>query len=258
MGGLVWRSAKLTACCECTFSTSNPNNNPPPPTISSRSLTSSSVKSVYLGYDFVTVTKSPEATWDSVSPVVFEQLMDHFASGDLAVSPDAPSSSASSSSSSSSPSSTSDFDDTEILPSDSEVVAMVKELLATRIRPSVQSDGGNIRFVSFDEQTGIVHVKLEGSCVGCPSSSVTLKNGVENMLKHYVMEVKGVHNVEEGEGECKHDGGHEGHGKEGKKKGTNWEPEDVIFEGGEGNEEERKKEAEYRKKLAAAGIPFSD
>lgn len=82
--------------------------------------------------------------------------------------------------------------DTTILPDDDEVVAMIKELLEQRIRPSVQDDGGDIFYKGFDEETGIVTVQLAGSCAGCPSSSVTLKNGVENMLKHYIPEVRGI------------------------------------------------------------------
>lgn len=69
---------------------------------------------------------------------------------------------------------------------------MIKELLEQRIRPSVQDDGGDIFYKGFDEATGIVRVQLAGSCAGCPSSSVTLKNGVENMLKHYIPEVRGI------------------------------------------------------------------
>jgi Fe-S cluster biogenesis protein NfuA len=85
------------------------------------------------------------------------------------------------------------------LPDDDEVVAMIKELLEQRIRPSVQDDGGDIFYKGFDEATGIVHVQLAGSCAGCPSSSVTLKNGVENMLKHYIPEVRGIEEwVDEG------------------------------------------------------------
>merc|ERR1712037_1080227 len=76
--------------------------------------------------------------------------------------------------------------DTTILNDDNEIVAMIKELLETKIRPSV------IEYVRFDEQTGMVYVKLAGSCVGCPSASITLKNGVENMMKHYIPEVMGV------------------------------------------------------------------
>lgn len=69
---------------------------------------------------------------------------------------------------------------------------MVKEIITTRVRPFVQEDGGDISFVEFDEESGIVVVQMKGACVGCSSSSVTLKNGIENMLKHYVPEVKEV------------------------------------------------------------------
>merc|ERR1712146_397997 len=78
---------------------------------------------------------------------------------------------------------------------DDEVVAMIKELLETRIRPAVQEDGGDIFYVSFDEGTGIVRLQLAGSCAGCPSSSVTLKSGVENMLMHYIPEVTEVRSI---------------------------------------------------------------
>ena len=85
--------------------------------------------------------------------------------------------------------------DTTILDDDSEVVAMIKELMETRVRPAVQDDGGDIFFEGFNEATGIVSVRLAGSCVGCPSSSITLRNGVENMLQHYIAEVKGIEEV---------------------------------------------------------------
>lgn len=89
--------------------------------------------------------------------------------------------------------------DTAILDTDDEVVATIKELLEAKIRPYVQDDGGDIFFVKFDEETGLVYVRLAGSCVGCPSSSITLRNGVENMLMHYIPEVKGIVNVDPGE-----------------------------------------------------------
>ncbi|KAJ6727411.1 NIFU-LIKE PROTEIN 5 MITOCHONDRIAL [Salix purpurea] len=75
---------------------------------------------------------------------------------------------------------------------DSDIVAMIKELLETRIRPAVQDDGGDIEYRGFDEETGIVKLTMQGACSGCPSSSVTLKSGIENMLMHYVPEVKAV------------------------------------------------------------------
>ncbi|KAE9451273.1 hypothetical protein C3L33_16826, partial [Rhododendron williamsianum] len=79
-----------------------------------------------------------------------------------------------------------------LLQDDSETVAMIKELLETRIRPAVQDDGGDIEYRTFDPDTGIVKLRMQGACSGCPSSSVTLKSGIENMLMHYVPEVKGV------------------------------------------------------------------
>eukprot|EP01018_Ginkgo_biloba_P019192 Gb_33509 [translate_table: standard] len=82
--------------------------------------------------------------------------------------------------------------DTAINEDDDETVAMIKELLETRIRPAVQDDGGDIEYRNFDPETGIVKLKMQGACSGCPSSSLTLKSGIENMLMHYVPEVKGV------------------------------------------------------------------
>ena len=86
-------------------------------------------------------------------------------------------------------------DSLEINDDDSEVVQMIKELLELRIRPSVQEDGGDIVFKDFDEESGVVYLQMQGSCSGCPSSSVTLKSGIENMLMHYIPEVKEVENV---------------------------------------------------------------
>ena len=125
--------------------------------------------------------------------------------------------------------------DTTILEDDDEVVAMIKELIEQRIRPAVQEDGGDIRYVGFDETTGLVTVQLAGSCVGCPSSSITLKQGVENMLMHYIPEVTSVEALEEEE----EDGGSAGSTEDTK-------------------EEEPTKQKTYEERLAAAGIPFSD
>lgn len=171
------------------------------------------VKGVYLGADFVTVTKATERSWSHIRTLVFSSIMDHYASGKPALT------------------STPEITDTTILEDDDEVVAMIKELLETRIRPAVQEDGGDIRYVGFEEDSGIVTVQLAGSCVGCPSSSVTLKNGVENMLMHYIPEVTGVESLEE--------------------------------EAEEGAEEvdpseDEKKAKSYEERLRAAGIPFSD
>ncbi|CAK0780421.1 NifU-like protein 4, mitochondrial [Coccomyxa viridis] len=133
------------------------------------------VTGVFFGSDFVTVTKSEEYVWSVLKPEVFAAIMEHFTSGDpLFTDPAAQAS------------------DTAISEDDSEVVAMIKELLETRIRPAVMEDGGDIVFHGFDEETGQVVLKMQGACSGCPSSSVTLKSGIENMLMHYIPEVKEV------------------------------------------------------------------
>eukprot|EP00571_Detonula_confervacea_P000479 CAMPEP_0172314674 /NCGR_PEP_ID=MMETSP1058-20130122/23098_1 /TAXON_ID=83371 /ORGANISM="Detonula confervacea, Strain CCMP 353" /LENGTH=356 /DNA_ID=CAMNT_0013028603 /DNA_START=26 /DNA_END=1096 /DNA_ORIENTATION=+ len=179
------------------------------------------VKSIYLGYDFLTVTKYAEAHWQHLQTPIFGAIMDFYATGEPVMT-DAP-----------------QITDTTIMEDDDEIVAMIKELLETRIRPAVQEDGGDIRYVGFEESTGIVTVQLAGSCVGCPSSSVTLKNGVENMLMHYIPEVTNVVSLEEEEDDGD---GYEGGGDE------------VVVE----QSTDEKKMNTYQEKLAAAGIPFSD
>lgn len=131
---------------------------------------------MFFGYDFITVTKSEDAGWDFLKPEIFAAIMDFYSSGQpLVMDSDALAAT-----------------DTAIREDDSETVAMIKELLETRIRPAVQDDGGDIEYRGFDPESGIVSLKMQGACSGCPSSSVTLKSGIENMLMHYVPEVKGV------------------------------------------------------------------
>ncbi|KAL7147154.1 hypothetical protein ABFS83_06G088800 [Erythranthe nasuta] len=131
---------------------------------------------VFFGSDFITVTKSEETSWDFLKPQIFAAIMDFYSSGQPLIMD----------------SETAASMDTAIHEDDSETVAMIKELLETRIRPAVQDDGGDIEYVGFDIETGIVKLRMQGACSGCPSSSVTLKSGIENMLMHYVTEVKGV------------------------------------------------------------------
>lgn len=139
------------------------------------------VTAVFYGPDFVTVSKDSETHWSVVKPEVYSILMEFF--------------------SSSQPLFRSEEDreaagpqDTRILDTDSETVAMIKELLDTRVRPAIQEDGGDIEYRGFTDE-GIVEVKLKGSCRGCDSSTVTLKSGIERMLMHYIPEVKGVEQV---------------------------------------------------------------
>ncbi|KAF9595063.1 hypothetical protein IFM89_036522 [Coptis chinensis] len=131
------------------------------------------VTRVFFGSDFVTVTKSDESSWDLLKPEIFAAIMDFYTSGQpLFLDSNAAASM-----------------DTAIHEDDSEIVAMIKELLETRIRPAVQDDGGDIEYRGFDPDSGVVKLKMQGACSGCPSSSVTLKSGIENMLMHYVPEV---------------------------------------------------------------------
>lgn len=131
---------------------------------------------MFYGSDFVTVTKDEESDWGVLKPEIFASIMDHFSSGNPLILEDANYMDA----------------DTAIQEDDDEVVAMIKELLDTRIRPSVQEDGGDIVYKGFDAASGIVTLKMQGACSGCPSSAVTLKSGIENMLMHYIPEVKAV------------------------------------------------------------------
>lgn len=135
------------------------------------------VTDVFLGRDFISVNKQEEVDWQVLRPLVLNAIMDEMASGEPVIT-EAVSAS-----------------DTAITEDDSEVVALIKELLETRIRPAVQEDGGDIMFKGFDEDTGIVKLQMAGSCVGCPSSTLTLKQGVENMLMHYITEVEGIEQV---------------------------------------------------------------
>ncbi|KAG2175985.1 hypothetical protein INT44_000464 [Umbelopsis vinacea] len=134
------------------------------------------IKGVFYGPDFITIAKEAGSEWQLMKPDIYAAIMDHFASGQPLIKEG-----------SAEPS------DTAILPDDSEEVQMIKELLDTRIRPAIQEDGGDIEYCGFEN--GIVKLKLKGSCRGCDSSVVTLKNGIENMLMHYIPEVQSVEQV---------------------------------------------------------------
>ncbi|XP_012252865.2 NFU1 iron-sulfur cluster scaffold homolog, mitochondrial-like [Athalia rosae] len=136
------------------------------------------VKSIFFGSDFITVTKlDDEVDWKILKPEVFATIMDFFASGLPILTEAQPSS------------------DTKINEDDDETVQMIKELLDTKIRPTVQEDGGDIVYMGF--VNGIVKLKMQGSCSSCPSSVVTLKNGVQNMMQFYIPEVLGVEQIED-------------------------------------------------------------
>ena len=148
------------------------------------------VKSVFYGPDFITVTKDGENPWAVVKPEVYSILMEHFsasASGEGGGGVQALFRSEEDRASAGP-------QDTRILDTDSDTVAMIKELLDTRVRPAIMEDGGDIEYRGFTDD-GIVQIKLKGSCRGCDSSTVTLKSGIERMLMHYIPEVKGTEQV---------------------------------------------------------------
>ncbi|ESZ93949.1 NifU-like protein [Sclerotinia borealis F-4128] len=137
------------------------------------------VKSVFYGKNFITVTKADDANWAHIKPEVFSLITEAVSSGAHIVhltraSGEAPE----------------EEDSLAYNEDDPEVVGMIKELLETRIRPSIQEDGGDIDYRGFED--GMVKLKLRGACRTCDSSTVTLKSGIEGMLMHYIEEVKGV------------------------------------------------------------------
>lgn len=138
------------------------------------------VSGVFFGRDFISVTAGPGVEWSTLKPQVIAMLLDHFVSGaPLFTGPDA--------SGISVPGEDDEFADD---PADADIVAQIKDLIETRVRPAVANDGGDIIYRGFRE--GVVYLTMQGACSGCPSSSATLKQGIEGLLKHYVPEVTEV------------------------------------------------------------------
>lgn len=145
------------------------------------------VTSVFYGKDYITVTKDSSTPWAHVKPEVFSLITETITNGSQIVNTVENKSGEAGQGSSSAEAAA------VYAPEDEEVVGMIQELLETRIRPAIQEDGGDIEFRGF--QDGQVLLKLRGACRTCDSSTVTLKNGIENMLMHYIEEVKGVQQV---------------------------------------------------------------
>jgi Fe-S cluster biogenesis protein NfuA len=137
---------------------------------------------VFLGSDFISLSKSPEADWKHVRPMALAAIMDHFVAGLPVMATGAADMAA--------PQEGASVEDYE--GDAAEIVGEIIELIETRVRPAVAQDGGDIVFHGFDEESGIVHLAMRGACAGCPSSTMTLKQGIENMLKAYVPEVTAV------------------------------------------------------------------
>ncbi|MDO9382120.1 MAG: NifU family protein [Hyphomicrobiaceae bacterium] len=134
------------------------------------------VKGVFLGSDFISVTKT-DGEWQHLTPMILGAIMEHYMSGNAADGGEA-----------------GGADEVENYdPKDEEVVTTIKELIETRVRPAVAQDGGDITFSGFRD--GIVYLHMRGACAGCPSSTATLRHGIENLLKHFCPEVDGVQAV---------------------------------------------------------------
>src|SRR5436853_5904671 len=130
------------------------------------------VGGVFLGSDFITVTKTA-GEWHQLKPMILGAIMEHFMSGAPILSSDE----------GAAPAATGEFFE----PKDSETVATIKELIEARVRPAVANDGGDITFRGFRD--GVVYLDMKGSCAGCPSSTATLKHGIQNLLRHFVPDV---------------------------------------------------------------------
>ena len=137
------------------------------------------VSRVFFGSDFISVTKAA-GDWKHLKPPVLGAIMEHFTRGLPLIEGGAH---------------VQEEDEPGYSEEDAEVVSQIRELLDTRVRPAVAGAGGDIIFKGFDSSTGIVSLHLRGSCAGCPSSVITLKNGIENMLRHYIPEVNAVESV---------------------------------------------------------------
>ena len=126
------------------------------------------VDRVFLATEFVSVTKNKHINWEIIKPLILTAIMDHFASGKVIMEKI-------------------QNNTNDSIDEDTEVVKQIKELIDQRVRPAVAMDGGDISFCSFEN--GVVTLQMKGACAGCPSSTATLKMGIENMLRHYIPEV---------------------------------------------------------------------
>jgi len=135
------------------------------------------VSGVFFGADFVTVTKTEATDWTHIKPALLGAIMEHFQSGAPVMAAEAKPAGGHASHDG----------------ADGDIVKQIKELLDTRVRPAVAQDGGDITFHGFDR--GVVYLHMQGACAGCPSSTLTLKMGIENLLRHYIPEVTEVRPV---------------------------------------------------------------
>ena len=145
--------------------------------LASRLFQIAGVERVFYGQDFVTVSKADTVDWAHIKPAILGAIMEQFQSGAPIIDP----------------SFSTEPAEHELGASDAPIVRQIKQLLDTRVRPAVAQDGGDIIFHGFDR--GVVYLHMQGACAGCPSSTITLKMGIENLLRHYIPEVVEVRPV---------------------------------------------------------------
>jgi len=145
--------------------------------LAQRIFAAGNVTGVFFGLDFVTVTKEDAAEWDHIKPAILGAIMEHYQSGQPVMADGQTAASG----------------HAEHDGENGEIVDQIKELLDTRVRPAVAQDGGDITFHGFER--GVVYLHMQGACAGCPSSTLTLKMGIENLLRHYIPEVVEVRPV---------------------------------------------------------------
>lgn len=144
--------------------------------LAKRIFATGGVSGVFFGTDFVTVTKTEGTEWDHIKPAILGAIMEHYQSGAATIEGEGAAGG-----------------HAEHTGEDGDIVRQIKELLDTRVRPAVAQDGGDITFHGFDR--GVVYLHMQGACAGCPSSTLTLKMGIENLLRHYIPEVLEVRPV---------------------------------------------------------------
>jgi len=144
--------------------------------LAQRIFAAGGVSGVFFGTDFVTVTKADDVAWDHIKPAILGAIMEHYQSGAPVIAGEGAAGG-----------------HREHTGEDGDIVRQIKELLDTRVRPAVAQDGGDITFHGFDR--GVVYLHMQGACAGCPSSTLTLKMGIENLLRHYIPEVLEVRPV---------------------------------------------------------------
>ena len=144
--------------------------------LAARIFAAGGVAGVFLGTDFVTVTKAESVDWPHIKPQILGAIMEHYQSGAPVMT-----------------GATGEAHGQNFAAEDGDIVRQIKDLLDTRVRPAVAQDGGDITFHGFDR--GVVYLHMQGACAGCPSSTLTLKMGIENLLRHYIPEVTEVRPV---------------------------------------------------------------